>query len=47
MCKEMSVPVNRVVDPKRIIGKNGISRRKRRGTPPPSKKLLWTVSLSI
>jgi hypothetical protein len=32
MCKEMPViPVNRVVDPKRIIGKNGVPRR-RRGT---------------
>jgi hypothetical protein len=42
MCKEMSViPVNKVVDPKRIIGKNGGPRR-RRGTrgccPPPKKK---------
>jgi hypothetical protein len=32
MCKEMPViPVNKVVDPKRIIGKNGGPRR-RRGT---------------
>jgi hypothetical protein len=32
MCKEMSIfPVNREVDPKRIIGKNGGPRR-RRGT---------------
>jgi hypothetical protein len=32
MCKEMLViPVNRVVDPKRIIGKNGGPKR-RRGT---------------
>jgi hypothetical protein len=32
MCKEMPViPVNKVVDPKRIIGKNGGLRR-RRGT---------------
>jgi hypothetical protein len=32
MCKEMPViPVNRVVDKKRIIGKNGVPRR-RRGT---------------
>jgi hypothetical protein len=32
MCKEVPViPVNRVVDPKRIIGKNGGPRR-RRGT---------------
>jgi hypothetical protein len=32
MCKEMQViPVNRVVDPKRIIGKNG-GLRKRIGT---------------
>jgi hypothetical protein len=32
MCKEMPViPVNRVVDPKRIIGKNG-GPRWRRGT---------------
>jgi hypothetical protein len=32
MCKEMPViPVSKVVDPKRIIGKNGGSRR-RRGT---------------
>jgi hypothetical protein len=31
MCKEMPViPVNKVVDPKRIIGKNGGPRR--RGT---------------
>jgi hypothetical protein len=33
MSKEMLViPVNKVVDPKRIIGKNGGSRRRRRGT---------------
>jgi hypothetical protein len=32
MCKEMpAIPVNRAVDPKRIIGKNGGPRR-RRGT---------------
>jgi hypothetical protein len=32
MCKKMPViPVNKVVDPKRIIGKNGGPRR-RRGT---------------
>jgi hypothetical protein len=32
MCKEMMViPVNKAVDPKRIIGKNGGPRR-RRGT---------------
>jgi hypothetical protein len=32
MCKEMPViPVNKVVDLKRIIGKNGVPRR-RRGT---------------
>jgi hypothetical protein len=32
MCKEFQViPVNKVVDPKRIIGKNGGPRR-RRGT---------------
>jgi hypothetical protein len=32
MCKELPViPVNKVVDPKRIIGKNGGPRR-RRGT---------------
>jgi hypothetical protein len=32
MCKEMLViPVNRVVDPKRIIRKNGGPRRRRRG----------------
>jgi hypothetical protein len=32
MCKEMQViPVSRVVDPKRIIGKNGGPRR-RKGT---------------
>jgi hypothetical protein len=32
MCKEMPViPVNKVADPKRIIGKNGGPRR-RRGT---------------
>jgi hypothetical protein len=31
MCKEMPViPVNRLVDPKIIIGKNGVSRNKRR-----------------
>jgi hypothetical protein len=30
MCKEMPViPVNRVVDPKRIIGQNGKPRRRR------------------
>jgi hypothetical protein len=56
MCKEMTViPVNRVVDKKRIIGKNGQLRRgrgtkglRRRGTkgsltPPPSKKTLNTL----
>jgi hypothetical protein len=33
MCKEMPViPVNKVVDLKRIIGKNGGLRRRRRGT---------------
>jgi hypothetical protein len=33
MCKEMPViPVNKVVDPKRIIRKNGGLRRRRRGT---------------
>jgi hypothetical protein len=33
MCKEMPViPVNKVVDPKGIIGKNGGLRRRRRGT---------------
>jgi hypothetical protein len=32
MCKELLViPVNKVVDPKRIMGKNG-GPRKRRGT---------------
>jgi hypothetical protein len=32
MCKEMPVnPVNRVLDPKRIIGKN-VGLRRRRGT---------------
>jgi hypothetical protein len=42
MCKEMLViPVNKVVDPKRIIGKNGGPRRRKatRGRcPPPPKK---------
>jgi hypothetical protein len=33
MCKELPViPVNKVVDQKRIIGKNGGPRRRRRGT---------------
>jgi hypothetical protein len=33
MCKELPViPVNKVVDPKRIIGINGGSRRRRRDT---------------
>jgi hypothetical protein len=33
ICQEMPViPVNKVVDPKRIIGKNGGPRRRRRGT---------------
>jgi hypothetical protein len=33
MFKELLViPVNKVVDPKRIIGKNGGPRRRRRGT---------------
>jgi hypothetical protein len=33
MCKEMpNIPVNRVVDQKRIIRKNGGPRRRRRGT---------------
>jgi hypothetical protein len=37
MCKEMPViPVNKVVDPKRIIEKNGGPRR-RSLTPPPKK----------
>jgi hypothetical protein len=32
MCKELqAIPVNKVVDPKRIIRKNGVPRR-RRGT---------------
>jgi hypothetical protein len=35
MCKEMLViPVNRVVDPKRIIRKNGGPRRRRGHCPP-------------
>jgi hypothetical protein len=34
MCKEMQViPVNRVVDTKRIIGKNGGPRRRKPMTP--------------
>jgi hypothetical protein len=45
MCKELPVIlVNRMVDPKRIIGKNGGLRRRRRGTrgrwPPKSLPLL-------
>jgi hypothetical protein len=33
MCKEMPViPVNKVVDPKRIIGKKNGGPRRRRGT---------------
>jgi hypothetical protein len=43
MCKELPViPVNKVVDPKRIIGKNLVSRR-RRGTRSKPKKLLQRV----
>jgi hypothetical protein len=38
MCKEIPViPVTRVVDPKRIIGKNG-GPRTRRGVTDPAKK---------
>jgi hypothetical protein len=44
MCKEMPViPVNKVVDPKRIIGKNGRPRR-RRGTRVADQK---NISVSI
>jgi hypothetical protein len=43
MCKEMPViPVNKVVDPKRIIGKNGGLRR-RRGTRALTQKKLFSV----
>jgi hypothetical protein len=50
MCKEMPViPVNKVVDPRRIIGKNEGPRR-RKGTrgclPPPPKKKNITSKLS-
>jgi hypothetical protein len=43
MCKEMSViPVNKVVDPKRIIGKKWRAEEEERHkgllTPPPKKK---------
>jgi hypothetical protein len=42
MCREMPViPVIKVVDPKRTIGKNGGPRRRRNKgllTPPPQKK---------
>jgi hypothetical protein len=41
MCKEMPViPVNKAVDRKRIIGKNGGPRRRKgtRGADPPQKK---------
>jgi hypothetical protein len=43
MCKEMPViPVNKVVDPKRIIGKNWrakeVERHKGLRPPPPKKK---------
>jgi hypothetical protein len=42
MCKEMPViPVNKVVDPKRIIGKNGT-----RGHCPPPKKNCPQINLS-
>jgi hypothetical protein len=34
-----------VVDPKRIIGKNGGLRR-RRGTSPPQKKMVFEMTLS-
>jgi hypothetical protein len=38
MCKEMPViPVNKVVDPKRIIGKNGGPRTRRGTIADPSK----------
>jgi hypothetical protein len=45
MCKEMLViPVNRVVDPKGLIGKNGGLRRRRgiRGPLTPQKKFQWS-----
>jgi hypothetical protein len=44
MCKEMPViPVNRVVDPKRIIGKKAEEEQTHKGslTPPPTKKKLY------
>jgi hypothetical protein len=44
MCKEMPViPVNKVVDPKRIIGKDGGPRRREshKGLLTPPKKLTY------
>jgi hypothetical protein len=51
MCKEMLViPVNKVVDPRRIIGKNGGPRGRKRHkgslTPPPKKKVIFLVIFS-
>jgi hypothetical protein len=44
MCKEMPViQVNRVVDKKRIIGKNGEPRRRGTHTPPTLKGFFYLV----
>jgi hypothetical protein len=50
MCKEMPViPVNRVVDPKRIIGKKGRGGGEAQGVadPPPPTKKSFTIILCI
>jgi hypothetical protein len=51
MCKEMPViPVNRVVDPKRIIGKKWRAEEEERHkgslTPPPQKKKMFASILN-
>jgi hypothetical protein len=47
MCKEIpAIPVNRVVDPKRIIGKNGGPRR-RRGTRGPGTPLTRSLRVEL
>jgi hypothetical protein len=48
MCKEMPViPVNKVVDPKRIIGKKWRAKEEERHkgllTPPPKKKTQFVI----
>jgi hypothetical protein len=48
MCKEILViPVNKVVDKKRIIRKGGLRRRGTRGSCPPPKKVLSKTAKNI